>query len=428
MEQELSLLWQRYQSVRSASMLLCEALEVDDLNLQAVPETSPLKWHLAHTTWFFETFLLKPFQRDYQPFHPQFEYLFNSYYNAVGRQFPRPQRHLLSRPTIDEVYAYRKEIDARMHDLLSSAKEESKPLQQRLVLGLNHEQQHQELMLTDLKFNWSLNPLYPVYCEAPLPKSTPAPVLRFIAQTQGVVEIGHVAQDLSHPDTFAFDNEGPRHRVWLDDFAIANRLTTNGEYIEFIEDGGYETPQWWTSDGWATAQNEGWQAPLYWEKQNQKYWHYTLHGMQPVDPHAPVCHVSLYEALAFASWKGMRLCRESEWEVRASAQNIAGHFQDLQCLHPYSQASNNAAHKGSDLTQLFGDVWEWTQSAYSPYPGYQAAEGALGEYNGKFMMNQMVLRGGSVATPKDHIRQSYRNFFYPKDRWQFSGIRLAHDG
>ncbi len=427
MDQEISRLWQGYQAVRTCSMQLCESLNIDDLNLQAMPETSPLKWHLAHTSWFFETFLLKPYLPAYRTINRHYEYLFNSYYNAVGKQFPRSQRHLLSRPSYDEVCAYRQVIDELMHALLMSAHAGSDVLIQRLILGMNHEQQHQELMLTDLKFNWALNPLHPVFSTSPLPASVVPEPLCFTECEQGLFTVGYTPDDASDPAQFAFDNEGPAHRVWLDACAVANRLITNGEFIEFIEDGGYENPRWWSSDGWASVQAEAWQAPLYWEKHDHAYWHFTLHGFLKVDVNAPVCHVSLYEAQAFASWRGCRLCREAEWEVMAKTQSTQGHFMDLAYTHPYTAQSDDSGPGASGLKHMFGDVWEWTQSAYSPYPGYRPAEGALGEYNGKFMMNQCVLRGGSVATPQGHIRPSYRNFFYPNDRWQFSGLRLAHD-
>ncbi|MDX1756190.1 MAG: ergothioneine biosynthesis protein EgtB [Marinobacter sp.] len=413
-----------YCHVRQQSETMCEGLEVEDLCLQGMADTSPLKWHLAHTTWFFETFILKPFQEGYRPYNERFEYLFNSYYNAIGQQYPRPQRHLLSRPTVAEVRAYRQAVDECVLGMLDTPLPASwDEIRHRLILGLNHEQQHQELMLTDLKYCLSLNPLYPVYNGNDIPASQDT-ALTFSEFQGGDSEVGsslagHAATDING---FCYDNEGPRHRVWLAPFALADRLVTNGEYIDFIEDGGYRNPLWWHSDGWATVQSEQWQLPLYWQREGSRYGAFTLHGYRELDLAAPVCHVSLYEALAFAAWKNMRLCRESEWEQVAARSEATGHLWNPDCHHPRGATTNRTGPR-----QLFGDVWEWTQSAYSAYPGYRAQAGALGEYNGKFMLNQMVLRGGSVATPPDHIRATYRNFFYPKDRWQFSGIRLAYD-
>ncbi|SDW31299.1 ergothioneine biosynthesis protein EgtB [Marinobacter mobilis] len=423
MDEHAALIRSRFCEIRQHSEALCEGLDVEDLCLQGMADTSPLKWHLAHTTWFFETFILKPFARHYQPYNERFEYLFNSYYNAVGRQYPRPLRHMLSRPTVTEVLAYRAAVDEAVQALLDvpSAPEQSE-IRHRLVLGLNHEQQHQELMLTDLKYCLSLNPLQPVYNHAELPTSG-AGGLTFSEFEGGDCELGMNQVDPARitPGSFSFDNEGPRHRSWLAPFAVADRPVNNGEFIEFVEAGGYRSPQWWHSDGWAAVQTEQWQMPLYWQREGQRYYAFTLHGYLEVDPAAPVCHVSLYEALAFAAWRGLRLCREGEWEHVASGVKPDGNLWRRNCQHPTSDRAE------SGMRQLYGDVWEWTQSAYSPYPGYRPQAGALGEYNGKFMLNQMVLRGGSVATPPGHIRATYRNFFYPADRWQFSGIRLAQD-
>jgi len=422
MTQASDILTTRYRSVRRQSETLCEHLDIEDLNLQAMAETSPLKWHLAHTSWFFETFILKPFCTEYSPFDARYEYLFNSYYNAVGKQFPRAQRHILSRPTVSEVMAYRRHIDELVESLLAASNTDTAEIHRRLVLGLHHEQQHQELMLTDLKYNFSLNPAAPAYLDTGLPEPDRAPPLEFIPFSESLCQVGFVESSANDPFlAFCFDNETPRHQAFVPGFAIANRLTTNAEYLDFISDGGYEDPQWWSSDGWACVQKEGWQAPLYWSREQDRFYHFTLHGKHPVHPDHPVCHVSLYEAHAFANWSGKRLCREQEWEYAAQSCSIEGNFQSAELAHPVGSTSSQA------VRQLFGDVWEWTQSAYTSYPGYKTETGALGEYNGKFMMNQYVLRGGSIATPPEHIRASYRNFFYPADRWQFSGIRLAQD-
>ncbi len=412
----------QYLSIRRQSERLCEHLDVEDLNLQAICETSPLKWHLAHTTWFFETFLLKPYLTNYMALDDRYEYLFNSYYNSVGKQFPRAQRHLISRPNINEVRAYRRHVDEGIQQLLQRS-EQSAEIRSRLVLGLHHEQQHQELMLTDLKYNFSLNPLSPKYCEEALPEVSRPCKLELIECSGGLIEIGATISRAESYTSFHFDNETPRHKTYLQGFAIANRLTTNAEYLEFIEDGGYQTPQWWSSDGWAMVQQKSWEAPLYWYRDGRQFRHFTLHGEQALNGEHPVCHVSLYEAHAFANWSGKRLCREQEWEHVASQHRIQGQFQSPKLAHPVGTSTGTS----KEIHDLFGSVWEWTQSAYAPYPGYRPESGALGEYNGKFMMNQVVLRGGSVASPQAHIRASYRNFFYPSDRWQFSGIRLAED-
>ncbi len=407
----------QYGVVRQESESLCRPLATEDYCIQSMPDVSPPKWHLAHTSWFFETFLLIPFFSGYQRFHPQFEYLFNSYYEAVGAQFPRPQRGMLSRPTVEEVYRYRAHVDAAMAELIHSADEEQwEEIAGRVTLGLHHEQQHQELFLTDLKHVFSVNPLRPAYREpSAMPRQGRSVPLEWIDYPGGVVQIGH------HGEGFAYDNESPRHRVYLQPYALGSRLVTNGEYLEFMEAGGYGQPEFWLSDGWRTARERRWEAPLYWEKQDGRWRHMTLSGMQPVDEHAPVCHVSFYEAHAYACWAGKRLATEAEWERAAAEQDVAGNLRESGALHPVP------ADMGTVPLQMFGDVWEWTQSAYAPYPGYRATPGALGEYNGKFMANQMVLRGGSFATPTAHIRATYRNFFYPRDRWQFSGFRLADD-
>jgi ergothioneine biosynthesis protein EgtB len=411
---------ERYQQVRQSTEALCAPLAVEDYVIQSMPDCSPTRWHLAHVSWFFETFLLKPMVAGYQPVDPRYAYLFNSYYNAAGDKYPRPQRGLLSRPTVDEVYRYRKHVDEHVLDLIECAGDDQTPGVAPIVtLGLNHEQQHQELIVTDLKHMLSHNPLHPVYVE----RSPDAPAesrgIGWIDFAEGVYWIGHEGSD------FAFDNEEKRHRVFLDAYRLGSRLVTNAEYLRFMDDGGYERPEFWLSMGWATVQQEGWQAPLYWHQLDDAGWsQYTLAGSRPVAPTEPVTHVSYFEADAYARWAGARLPTEVEWEVAAETVPIEGNFVESGRFHP--QALDSATASGG-LAQMFGDVWEWTQSSYSPYPGFQIAPGALGEYNGKFMCNQYVLRGGSCATSQSHIRSTYRNFFPPDARWQFSGVRLAQD-
>ncbi len=409
---------QQFRTVRQDSETICTPLQIEDYVIQTTPEASPAKWHLAHVTWFYETFILTDFLPHYQPFHPRFRYLFNSYYEQVGQFFPRPQRGLLSRPTVAEVYRYRAYVDEQMVQLIETAKAEDWPtIAQRLLIGLHHEQQHQELLLTDLKYNLAFNPLRPPYREdlPTMPNGT-APALNWLEYSGGLDNIGYTGE------SFAYDNELPRHQVLLSPFRLASRLVTNGEYLEFMEAGGYERPELWLSDGWSTIRKQSWQAPLYWEKIEHQWWQMTLAGMQPLRTEAPVCHVSYYEANAFATWKNQRLPSEAEWEVAVRQLPITGNLRDTGFLHPIV-----AAGKGDELLQMYGDVWEWTQSPYSPYPGYRPAAGALGEYNGKFMCNQFVLRGGSCVTPANHLRPTYRNFFYPHERWQFKGFRLAED-
>jgi ergothioneine biosynthesis protein EgtB len=401
-----------YQQVRQLSEHLCQPLVTEDYVIQSMPDVSPPKWHLAHTTWFFETFLLSPHLADYQVFHPQFGYLFNSYYEAVGKRHPRPQRGLLSRPTVEEIYRYRAYVDEAMRLLLSQLHESA--LESLILLGLHHEQQHQELLLTDIKHILSINPLHPAY------RADLASVGEAVAATEqwldypgGLYSIGQAGE------RFAFDNESPRHQVYLQDYYLASRLVTNGEYLEFIQAGGYHQPEHWLAEGWATVQVEQWQAPLYWEQIDGTWWILSLSGLRPVNLDEPVCHVSFYEAEAYARWAGKRLPTEAEWEVAAVQVPLQGNFLESGCLHPCPASSVTRPD------QMFGDVWEWTQSAYLSYPGFQPAAGAVGEYNGKFMCNQMVLRGGSCVTSASHIRSTYRNFFPPSTRWQFSGIRLA---
>ena len=407
----------RYTTVRRLSEALARPLAPDDYGLQAMADVSPAKWHLAHTTWFFETFLLRPFLPGYREFHPQFAVLFNSYYNHVGAQFPRPQRGLLSRPTVDEVYRYRAHVDSAMTALLATAEDKHwSSIASRTQLGCHHEEQHQELFLTDIKYNLSINPLKPAYRDdLPAAAAGSGAPLTWLARPAGEQAIGHDGNG------FAFDNESPRHRVLLTSHSIASRLVTNGEYLEFMQAGGYRRPEFWLSDGWGAVMEHQWQAPLYWEQRDGCWWLFTLAGLRPVVEHEPVCHVSLYEADAYARWAGARLPTEAEWEALACRQPRTGNLREAGNLHPMPAVAHQSP------AQMFGDVWEWTQSAYAPYPGYRPAAGALGEYNGKFMVNQCVLRGGSCVTPAAHIRASYRNFFRPLDRWQFTGVRLARD-
>jgi ergothioneine biosynthesis protein EgtB len=413
-------LQRRYREVRAATESLCDTLAPEDYVVQTMPDVSPTKWHIAHTTWFFETFLLKPHLAGYTPAHPRYEYLFNSYYNAVGDQYPRPRRGLLSRPTVAEVYDYRAGVDEAMDGLLSGADERLlADLTPLVEIGLNHEQQHQELMLTDIKHVFATNPLEPVFRPAASAPEGPPGTLRWQAFPEGMHTIGRSG------DGFFYDHESPRHRAFVPSFRIASRLVTNGEFRAFMQDGGYKRPELWLSEGWAVVGERGWNAPLYWDRRNGVCWMFTLSGARPVIDTEPVCHVSYYEADAYARWAGYRLPTEFEWEVAAGGETIEGNFVDDGRLHPVPASTRSWSGR---LEQMFGDVWEWTQSHYSPYPRYRPAPGAIGEYNGKFMCNQFVLRGGSCATRADHIRETYRNFFPADARWQFSGIRLADDG
>lgn len=402
-----------YAEVRSATEILCRPLTAEDCMLQGITETSPPKWHLAHVSWFFETFLLQEYLPQYLPFNPRFRYLFNSYYEQLEGYHPRAQRGLLSCPSLETVYQYRAWVDRHMAELIDAIDESCWPeAALRIAIGLNHEQQHQELILTDLKYNFSVNPLFPAYREdLPQPRGT-ACSLEWQAFEGGQYEIGYSG------DGYAFDNERPRHKVCVQPWRLANRLVTNGEFLAFMEDDGYARPEFWLSDGWAGVEQRGWEAPLYWLRQDDGWWQYTLGGLRPLNYEEPVCHVSYYEADAFARWAGCRLPTEQEWELAAGAQSIGGNLREAGYLQP-------TVATGTGMQQMFGDVWEWTASPYIGYPGYRAPAGALGEYNGKFMCNQMVLRGGSCVTPAEHIRVSYRNFFYPHDRWQFKGFRLA---
>ncbi len=397
---------------RRATLALAAALSPEDMMLQSMADCSPSKWHLAHTTWFFETFLLKPHAAGYRPFDDRFPFLYNSYYEALGPRAPRQQRGLVSRPSADEVLAYRAHVDAALEAAFARCSFD-RVLDPLFALGRAHEEQHQELLLMDIKHAFSLNPTLPAY---QAPRGDTAGVARpqgWARFDEGLHEIGFSGE------TFAFDNEGPAHRVWLNRFELADRLVTAGEWRAFMADGGYEQPRFWLSDGWAAVQSEGWRAPLYWSDDGERV--FTLDGEREVDPAEPVCHVSFYEADAYAAWASSRLPTEAEWEA-ASAKAVApGAFMEDRRLHPATAAS------GEGIAQMFGDVWEWTRSAYEPYPGFKTAEGAVGEYNGKFMSGQQVLRGGCALTARDHVRASYRNFFPPAARWAMSGVRLARD-
>ena len=408
---------ERYQQVRHLTEQLCTTLEPEDYVVQSMPDVSPAKWHLAHVSWFFETFLLRPESPTYRSPDDRYNFLFNSYYEAVGPRHERPRRGLLSRPTVKEVYRYRAHVDEHVLDLLetvdATAAARIAPI---VTLGLHHEQQHQELLLTDLKHVFSCNPLKPAFAAHAATPTVAVPPLRWHAYPEGVHWIGHDG------DGFAFDNETPRHRVFLDAFRLGSRLVTSGEYLEFMADGGYARPDLWLSMGWATVQEQGWRAPLYWEERDGRWLQFTLTGLREVDPAEPVCHVSYFEADAYARWAGARLPTEAEWEVAAARAPIRGKFVEDGRWHPTPLAADAPTDHPA---QLYGDVWEWTQSAYDAYPGFRPAPGAIGEYNGKFMCGQYVLRGGSCATSIAHVRPTYRNFFPPDARWQFMGIRLA---
>ena len=397
--------------VRATTVSLCDSLEPEDCVVQSAPETSPAKWHLAHTTWFFETFVLQPFVKGYEPFHAEFAFLFNSYYESVGSFYPRKDRGLLTRPSFASVLDYRHHVDERLATLLGDTSHpHAGDIADRCTLGQHHEQQHQELLLTDVKHLFWCNPLRPVYRERPVERSGSTTAAQWLEHPAGVYETGRSGQG------FSFDNEMPRHRSYVEAFRIASRPVTNGEFLEFLEDGGYDKPTLWLSDGWQAVRERRWIAPLYWEQRDGKWWQFTLSGMREINLAEPVCHVSYYEADAFARWAGRRLPTETEWEIAVSGQSQEGNFFENGRLHP---------QPCSEDATFFGDVWQWTASSYSPYPGYQPTSGALGEYNGKFMVNQQVLRGGSCVTSRSHIRPSYRNFFYPHERWQFKGLRLA---
>jgi len=413
----------RFRRVRDLTEELAAPLSAEDQTAQSMPDCSPAKWHRAHTTWFFETFLLTPFLPGYRLFDPDYAYLFNSYYEAVGARHPRPQRGMITRPGVAEVAAYRAYVDAAMDRLLARGDERTRPL---VELGLAHEEQHQELLLMDLLHLFSLNPLNPVYRPPRVEPDQPDPGAGcWIGFDGGIHEIGHDGSGSN--SGFAFDNEGPRHPVLLQPFRLFSRPVRNADWLAFMADGGYRTPTLWLSDGWAAAQGQEWEAPGYWRRRDGGWHVMTLSGELPVNPAAPVCHVSFYEADAFARWSGGRLPTEAEWEVAAAglppAGDMAGNTLGSGALRP---RPGPAVPDGAPA-QMFGDVWEWTASPYGRYPGYRPAAGAVGEYNGKFMANQMVLRGGCCVTPDGHVRASYRNFFYPHQRWMFAGVRLAED-
>lgn len=448
-----------YLRVRWQTEHLCAPLETEDYVVQPIDDVSPPKWHLGHTSWFFETFILAKFQRHFKPVVEQYHFIFNSYYESQGVRLARNKRGSLSRPTVQEIFSYRAAVDESMLNLIRTLPERDWVELQRLTeLGLHHEEQHQELLITDVKYILSLNPLRPVY--HPFQYQTPkeqlalfeSPALAPLRSNRNGNENGNGSDILAalqlspvgstmlvfsgglyavgyNGDEFAFDNESPQHKVYLNEFGLESRLVTNREYLAFMDDGGYRSPELWLSDGWTLCRQEGWRAPLYWEKLDGVWHEMTLSGLREVASEeaaaSPVCHVSYYEAEAFAAWSGKRLATEAEWEVAATQSYAApsgGNFLESERFHPQPSQS-----QASGIAQLFGDVWEWTASAYLPYPGYKREDGALGEYNGKFMSGQMVLRGGSCATPKRHIRRTYRNFLQPDKRWQFSGIRLASD-
>ncbi|MEE2567733.1 ergothioneine biosynthesis protein EgtB [Hyphobacterium marinum] len=407
-----------FETVRARTEALAAPLSPEDQCVQTMPDVSPTKWHRAHTTWFWETFLLGEFNKDYKPFDPDFCYLFNSYYEQVGERHPRAERGQITRPSCSDVAAYRVYVDAAVRNFLSNAPDDLISAVTPIIeLGVGHEEQHQELLLTDIKHVLSRNPLSPAAYPAPDSAPRENPDLTFTAVDGGLVETGHA------DDGFAYDNESPRHKVWLEPFALADRPVTNGDWLDFVQAGGYRTATLWLSDGWATVQADEWRAPLHWRERDGVWREFTLHGETDLDPAAPVCHISFYEAQAYAEWAGLRLPTEHEWEHAAAEKaGLDGRFMDAgQSAHP------GPVPGGKSLAQMFGGVWEWTRSDYAPYPGFRTPDGAVGEYNGKFMCGQYVLRGGSCATPPGHVRRTYRNFFPPDARWQFSGVRMARD-
>ena len=439
-------LQERFMSVRDATERLVAPLKAEDCNLQSMPDASPIKWHLAHSSWFFETFILEKFEPNFEPFHPAFRVLFNSYYNGVGDRHPRHERGLISRPDLATVFDYRHDITKRIANLIEALGDTNLSFAELMWLGCNHEEQHQELILTDLKHLLSKNPLKPAYQTRWPLTAIEGRKPRWHKYDGGLVEIGATKSltNVNSPENFFFDNETPRHCVFLEPFEIASHPVTHGDFAAFIADRGYQRPELWLSLGWDWLNAQKITAPLYWELRDagkhggndsgidsgtpNKWMTFTLHGMVEIDVHTPICHISFFEADAFARWKGARLPTEAEWEHAAALTTqhvaISGNFLDSHALHPLAmREQSSSAHP----QQLFGDVWEWTASAYLGYPGYQAAAGAVGEYNGKFMCNQFVLRGGSCATPAQHIRATYRNFFPPEAQWQFSGVRLARN-
>jgi ergothioneine biosynthesis protein EgtB len=410
----------RFQEVRAHTETLAAPLSPEDQTVQSMPDVSPTKWHRAHVTWFFETFVLADNEQGFNPFQDKYWFLFNSYYEAVGPRYARAERGVISRPGAHDVGVYRDNVDSRMLDLVAGLDGGTlEKLTPTIELGFHHEQQHQELLLMDIKHVLSLNPLRPAYAGSRSPDAAPD-ALGWVDVEGGLVEIGH------RSDGFCFDNELPPHQTWLEPFRIADRLVTNGEWLEFMADGGYDRPAIWLSDGWAKVNAEGWRAPFYWEELDGVWFEHTLHGTWPVNPGLPVSHISHYEADAYAAWAGKRLPTEAEWEHAArlhGPEEVSGNLADTETFHPRSAEPSTGR-----LRQLYGDCWEWTSSAYLPYPGFHPAAGAIGEYNGKFMSNQMVLRGGCALTPAGHARASYRNFFPPQSRWALSGVRLADGG
>jgi len=409
----------RFKEIRQLSRTLITPLSEEDCVIQSMPDASPAKWHLAHTTWFFEAFILKTCLKNYKPFYPEFNYLFNSYYFGIGEPFNRLRRGLLSRPSLQKILRYRDQVDRAIEKIMAAQHLWSQPdLRRNIDLGLHHEQQHQELLLVDIKHLFSCNPLKPAYQSSRSEFSSKMTHVNWLTFPEGLYWIGHAQE------SFSYDNETPCHQLFLKPFQMACRLVTNGDYLEFIADRGYEKAELWLSDGWLSVKENEWRAPLYWEKKEKCWEQFTLHGMETLNLHEPVCHVSYYEADAYARWRGTRLPLETEWEVVAREQMVNGNLFESGALHPIPLQEKQSQKTAG---QLYGDVWEWTLSPYSAYPGFKPLSGVKGEYNGKFMSNQMVLRGGSCLTQQSHIRSTYRNFFYPNARWQFSGIRLAKD-
>lgn len=402
-----------FRRVRACTESLCSPLVADDYQIQSIVQTSPPKWHIAHVTWFFEAFVLPHFKPDYKSFDARFDFLFNSYYYTHGQMYPRPLRGMLSRPTLETVYQFRAHVNQEMMALMTGVDDELwSELAFRVLLGLNHEEQHQELLMMDIKHNFSVNPLKPAYRDDLKTPNGDIRPMRWLEREGGIHQIGHCG------GCFAYDNEMPRHDILLRDFSLADRFVTNSEYMEFILDGGYKNPALWLSDGWALIQREDTHMPLYWQKDEEGWNQFTLGGLRKLNPHEPVCHISYYEADAYARWAGKRLPLESEMEIVLAEQDVSGNFTDSELFHPAP---------AGDEGQWFGDLWAWTASPYSAYPGFKPLAGSMGEYNGKFMSSQMVLKGGSCVTPHGHSRASYRNFFYPDERWIFNGVRLAED-